>query len=226
ESPQRAIANVKKAMKTSQKAAARVVMTEQAFFTTAAQKDSYQELDVEEYEFVCTLDKITCELCGAMDGKHFPINELEVGVNAPPMHPFCRCITCPYFNDEFIVGKRASRDENGKTVYEVPEKMKYEEWKERFINKDFHFEEKNIEKSSIIVDIVFQSKLPNSKVMNDKKTVLKAFSELPIKVQQKMNDVVFNMGNSGSGCDYKNGVIYVAQGAEKQDIHHEIGHLL
>ena len=41
-----------------------------------------------------------------------------------------------------------------------------------------------------------------------------------------MLDVTFELGCDGSRCDYKNGIIYVALNAEKEDIDHEFGHLL
>ena len=134
ESPKRAIDNIKKAMHSSTANAQRLVYTEQAYFTSLAQHDLYDELGVEEFEFVSTLDGTTCELCGEMDGKHFPIKDMVIGVNAPPMHPGCGCSTCPYFDDEFTDGLRASRNEAGETVYEVPEKMTYKEWKNSFVN--------------------------------------------------------------------------------------------
>ncbi len=132
-SPDKAIRNIQKAMETSKNNASRLIMTEQAYFTTQAQRDTYKELDVEEYEVVATLDKHTCSVCGSFDGKHYPENEMQIGVNAPPFHPRCRCTTVPYFNDEFANGMRASRNEEGKTVYEVPEDMTYEEWKDGFV---------------------------------------------------------------------------------------------
>lgn len=134
ESSKKAIENIKKAMGTSKNAAGRLVMTEQAYFTSVAQKDAYSELDVEEYEFVGTLDGTTCSDCGNLDGQHFPMSDMQPGINAPPMHPYCRCTTCPYFEDEFTLGKRASRDEKEHTVYKVPEKMTYNEWKNGFVD--------------------------------------------------------------------------------------------
>jgi hypothetical protein len=61
---------------------------------------------------------------------------MQVGVNAPPFHPNCRCTTIPYFDDEFTEGEeRAARNlETGKTEY--VESMTYEEWKEKFVNND------------------------------------------------------------------------------------------
>ena len=133
ETPQKAIQNIKKAMNTSLSNAKRLVLTEQAYFTSLAQKDAYAELDVEEYEIVSTLDNRTCSDCGEFDGKHFSMNEMSPGVNAPPFHPYCRCTTCPYYDDEFTIGERIAKDEDG-NYYEVPEKMTYEEWKEAFVD--------------------------------------------------------------------------------------------
>ena len=135
ESPQKIVTNIRKAMNTSQFAAKRLVLTEQAYFASVAQKDAYAELDVEEFEFVGTLDGRTCEDCGGLDGQHFPLKEMQPGVNAAPMHPYCRCTTAPYFNDEFTVGERIAKDEDGE-YYHVPEKMTYTEWKDSFVGHD------------------------------------------------------------------------------------------
>ena len=91
------------------------------------------ELGVEEYQVLETLDLKTCNTCGDMDGRHFPMKEYMVGVTAPPFHPNCRGTTCPYLDEES--GERAARGEDGKTYY-VPENMTYEEWKKKFINFD------------------------------------------------------------------------------------------
>lgn len=131
EAPKRAIKNIQIAMNTSKSNATRLVMTEQAYFTTVAQKDAYKELDVEEFEIVATLDGVTCEKCGSHDGEHYPLKYMETAVNAPPFHPYCRCTTCPYFDD--MDGYRASRNAEGKTVYEVPANMKYEDWKKEYV---------------------------------------------------------------------------------------------
>lgn len=133
ESPQRAIANIRKAMDTSQYAAKRLVMTEQAYFTSVAQKDAYGELDVEEYEIVATLDNRTSKICQEQDGKHYPVKDMVAGVNAPPFHVFCRTTTCPYFDDEFMIGgKRIAKGDDG--FYEVPANMTYPEWKKSFVD--------------------------------------------------------------------------------------------
>ncbi len=136
--PDEAIKNlskyVDKRFKNAKVQAGRLVMTEQAFFSAAAQKDCFNELGVEEYEIVATLDSHTSEICQQLDGKHFPMSQYEPGVTAPPFHVSCRSTTCPYFDDEFTVGEmRAARGEDGKT-YQVPADMTYPEWRESLVN--------------------------------------------------------------------------------------------
>lgn len=133
EAPDRAIEEISKQMGVSKAQAGRVVMTESAAFANKARQDCMEELDVEQFEVVETLDSHTCETCGGMDGKHFPMREFEVGVTAPPFHPNCRGCTCPYFDDEFdSVGERAARGEDGKTYY-VPADTTYEKWFEQYV---------------------------------------------------------------------------------------------
>ena len=134
--PQKAIDDIAKKMNTSKVNAGRLVMTEEAFFSSAAQKDCFAELDVEMYEIVATLDSHTSEICREMDGKVFPMSQWEVGVTAPPFHVWCRTTTVPAFEDEFdLVGERAARGEDGKTYY-VPANMKYEDWHKSFVEGD------------------------------------------------------------------------------------------
>lgn len=113
--------------------AGRLVMTEQAFISSAAQKDAFTDLDVEEFEIVATLDSRTSEICQEMDGQHFPMKDFQPGVTAPPFHVWCRSTTVPYFDDEWSGGERAARGEDGKTYY-VPSDMTYKEWKESLVD--------------------------------------------------------------------------------------------
>lgn len=134
--PQKAIDDIARKMNTSKSNAGRLVMTEEAFFSSEAQKDSFKELGVEQFEIVATLDSHTSDICQEMDGKHFEMSRWEVGVTAPPFHPWCRSTTVPFFDDEFdLVGERAARGADGKT-YHVPGDMKYKDWKKAFVDGD------------------------------------------------------------------------------------------
>ena len=133
--PQKIIDSMSKKLHTSKSVTGRLVMTESAFFSQQAQHDAFGELDVEKYEIVATLDSRTSELCREMDGKVFKMSEWQVGVTAPPFHPWCRTTTVPHFDDEFDVGERAARDEDG-NVYYVPANMTYKDWKKSFVDGD------------------------------------------------------------------------------------------
>lgn len=133
--PQKAIDAIAKKMNTSKSNAGRLVMTEEAYFSSAAQKECFNELDVEQYEIVATQDSHTSNICRSFDGKEFPMKDYEAGVIALPFHVYCRLMTVPYFEDDFRQpGERVARDKDGKTYY-VPADMTYEEWKETFVDK-------------------------------------------------------------------------------------------
>lgn len=133
EAPDRAIKAIAKQFGVSKGKAGRLIMTESAAFASAAQKDCFTELDVEEYKIIETLDQYTCDTCGALDGKVYKMSDFQVGVTAPPFHPWCRGCTAPYFADMDDWGaERAAKDADGKT-YDVPANMKYSEWAKKTI---------------------------------------------------------------------------------------------
>jgi len=235
EAPDRAIAEISKQMKVSRAQAGRVVMTESAAVANKARQDCMKELDVEQFEVVETLDSHTCETCGGMDGKHFPMTEFQIGVTAPPFHPNCRGCTCPYFDDEFdSVGERAAHGEDGKTYY-VPGDMTYEEWKKSFVDdgvsdEKFTTKRKSTDGSVEIPDIKFATKknsiITAKQKFEDTMTVSKAYDELPIRVKQTLSDITFEFGWDGSACDIVNRTIRVGIGTSKAEIFHEVGHLI
>ena len=123
--------------KNAKKAAGRLIMTESAYFSSKGAFDSYKELGIEEFEIVATLDSRTSAICREKDGQHFPLELYEIGVTAPPFHPWCRSCTCPYFDDEFSVGERIARGNDGKNYY-VPSNMTYKEWEKEHIRDTFN----------------------------------------------------------------------------------------
>lgn len=133
--PQKAIDSLAKKMNTSKQNAGRLIMTEEAYFSSAAQRDCFNELDVEQYEIVATLDSHTSDICRSLDGKHFPMKDFQAGVTAPPFHVYCRSTTVPYFDEDFgDIGERAARDEETGKTYYIPDDMNYEEWKQAFVD--------------------------------------------------------------------------------------------
>ena len=129
-----AVKNLSDRLEVSRSNAARLVMTESAYFATKAQEDCYKELGVGQVEFVATLDDRTSLECQEHDGKVIDVKDIKPGDNAPPLHCWCRSCLAPYFGDKAgRSGTRAARNpETGKTV-QVPADIKYGEWKKERI---------------------------------------------------------------------------------------------
>jgi SPP1 gp7 family putative phage head morphogenesis protein len=126
DAPDTAIRNISKTMNTSKKAAGRLVMTESAFFANEARAKAFRELGVEEFQFLATLDMRTSEMCQDMDLKVFKLSEREIGVNWPPLHPWCRSTAIPHF--EGNIKRRWARDPKSGKGYYVDGSLTYEEW--------------------------------------------------------------------------------------------------
>lgn len=110
--------------------ARRLVRTESNYIANQAEMDSNKECGIEKYEFVATLDIRTSPVCQGLDGKVFPVDKAQAGVNMPPMHPYCRSTTIAVFDDDVTEGltRRARDPITGKTEL-VPADMTYPEWK-------------------------------------------------------------------------------------------------
>lgn len=170
-SPDEAIKNmtkfVDKKFKNAKAQAGRLVMTEQAFFSSAAQGQCFKDLDVEKFEIVATLDSHTSEICQNLDGEVFDMKDFQAGVTAPPFHVWCRSTTVPFFDDEFdFGGQRAARGEDGKTYY-VPDNMKYKDWKNQFVKEDLKEDMKSDKIKVKVEDIPELTKLKNSGMTNE-----------------------------------------------------------
>lgn len=140
DSPDKATKAIAEQFRVSKNKAGRLVMTESAYFSAQSQKDCFNELDVERYEILATLDSHTSEICREMDGHVFDMKDYESGVTAPPFHPWCRTTTIPYFEDN--PGERAARNADGE-VYYVPANLKYEDWQKGFVYKSSNAYKKN-----------------------------------------------------------------------------------
>ena len=73
----------------------RLAITESTAVNSIARKQIFKELGVKKYRFYAREDERTCEYCGALHGLIFPMVSYEVGVNASPIHPRCRCWEVP-----------------------------------------------------------------------------------------------------------------------------------
>ncbi len=113
--------------------ATRLVRTEVNHFANEAEMLSYEELDIEKYRFIATLDNRTCEHCAELDNKVFKVKERKPGKNCPPIHSNDRCTTVADFDDDVLDRlQRRARDENGKSIL-VSQDMSYQQWYDKFV---------------------------------------------------------------------------------------------
>lgn len=102
-----------KFVKVSQKNAERLTFTEDTYLSNEAAMQVFErEAAVTEYEFVCTGDAETCDICRGLSGERFPISQRMPGTNFPPMHPWCRCFFDPVIPEK-ISGKSLTSEDDG-----------------------------------------------------------------------------------------------------------------
>ena len=114
--------------------AERILRTETAYVANEMDAQAYEDADVEQYEFVATLDNRTSEVCQEHDGEKYDLKDREPGENYPPLHPFCRSTTIEVVDEDILAGleRRAKDPQSGKTRA-VPSTMTYAEWKAEYL---------------------------------------------------------------------------------------------
>jgi fused signal recognition particle receptor len=100
---------IAKEMDASRNRGRTLARTEVNYISNQADLDAYKMADIEEYEYLATLDMRTSEVCRSLDGTVHKVSHAKVGVNFPPMHPNCRSTTIAKFDDQ-EVEERVARD--------------------------------------------------------------------------------------------------------------------
>lgn len=77
--------------------ARRLIRTEANRFHTQAKIQQWEKMGLKHVKYVAVLDNRTSTICEDLNGSIFAMDELETGVNCPPMHPWCRSIIQAYF---------------------------------------------------------------------------------------------------------------------------------
>lgn len=107
-------------------------------FSLFVEKEESQKLtylkelgEDDEYKYVAKIDSKTSKLCHSLNGKIFIVKDMIPGVNAPPMHPWCRSTTVPHVGnwwDKFI------KEREGKYQVEVKEAKLQEKAKKEMLD--------------------------------------------------------------------------------------------
>lgn len=130
--PREFIPQIRKKFDVSRCNAERLLRTEVARVQTQAQAESYEANGIDEYEYVACGLKDVCPLCKEMDGKTFKLKDMEIGENAPPIHPNCHCALAPY-SDRKVYEQWLDGLANGE------HNLRFDEWKERQSDKSKSF---------------------------------------------------------------------------------------
>ena len=85
---------------TDRKNTERLVRTELNHALNETTKLSYEEAEIEEYEYLAEIDSRTSDICRELNGQKFKMKDAKAGVNYPPMHPYCRSTTVPVIDYE------------------------------------------------------------------------------------------------------------------------------
>lgn len=213
ESIDRMSTRIRKRIDVAASSARRLVRTETAYIYEQATAEAYQECGIEQYEFLATLDNRTSPICQELDGKVFNIKDAVPGKNYPPMHPNCRSTTVCHFDNDKVTW-RIAKDKSGK-YYEVPSDMTYREWEkvEAGLNKN--------------ADFVIKAYDGGQNITNERIAIYQAVAAVPEKVRKALDETKCIVGKySNSMYDYDNDIMYIAKGAGRTDVLHEIGHLV
>ncbi|MEY8435089.1 minor capsid protein [Streptococcus hyointestinalis] len=102
--------------------AKRLAVTEGARVQTEVQREMLKRAGFEMVEYIT--EPNACPICGPHGDKHYRIDQLVPGLNAPPMHPFCRCSIAAWEDTQGLNNKLEDKMEHEQAVNISPKKTK------------------------------------------------------------------------------------------------------
>lgn len=156
--------------------AERLVRTEVNHFNNEADAMAYEELGVDYYVFVATLDNRTSQKCRDLDNTKIAYKDKKEGENYPPLHPNCRSKTRGYVDEEVEknLKRRARNPITGKN--ELIDNMSYKEW----------LDKQKIKYGDEAIDKTFKqvrNKVADKKQFNNYSTRLKGSPYVPKDIE-------------------------------------------
>ena len=250
--PRQLAVDIKKRFGVSLSNATRLMRTEMARVQIGAEKQSYERNGYEEYEFTA-LTGHACEDCQALDGKHFKVIKMQPGLNAPPMHPNCRCSTAARVDREAMEREQAEKDNSYMSrradIGEWPEpgeRITEDELKELIkYGQSHNIDVKSFENYDGDIELVKSFMDGIIQVAEDYPEVLKGKRKLQLRCSYQMkpadyaettNNCIIINGNAFRNrealrLDYesqqKGDIPFFVKGTTYRNIpHHEMGHLI
>lgn len=165
--------------------AERLMRTELARVQTEAQKQSFERNGYDEYEYIACGKSDVCDICKALDGKHFKVKDMMVGENAPPMHPMCHCSVAAHMDRGEYEAWLDYLDKGGTT----------EEWN-KLKNREKSFAKK-FDSGIIKEKKVLESKAYSSAIKAEEKKIYKDNVETAVLFDNRGN-VIFRESSGAS----------------------------
>jgi len=133
----------------------------------------------------------------------------------PPLHSFCRCTTVAEFDDDTMEGlQRRAKDENGKYIL-VPQDMTYQEWYNKYVDKEEGILNDLFNKNTKLKDITTQRE----------KIIEETFKNEKIK-NIALNANIKSIKAGGNKAYHRRGNIVLKEDYTNRTIIHEIGHVV
>lgn len=107
--------NLAQQMDVSFSDAKRLIHTEMAHVQNMAHLEGIKKADFNGFKIVATLDSRTSSICRGKNGKTEYVKDYQVGVTAPPFHPYCRSTIFGVDKDEEdikVIDKEATKVNN------------------------------------------------------------------------------------------------------------------
>ena len=77
QSPEKTVRQLRERFDVSANNARRLVRTETSYFENQAELEAYEAMDIEEYQFLATLDGRTSAICQSLDNQRFKVKEVS-----------------------------------------------------------------------------------------------------------------------------------------------------
>lgn len=135
-------------------AANRLIRTETSYMVNSADLDSSKKRGIKAKKFEANLDSRTSKICRTHNQRIIPIDKIEIGKNAPPLHPYCRS-----FLADVLEGWDYETDEE---LY----KLISEEYRPKDLNRETNTNLNRIGKNQSVNKIEKLNKVSKSSIIN------------------------------------------------------------
>lgn len=163
--------------------ARRVVRTESDYCVNQAELKGMRDAGYDEYQFMSLHEERDCETCDDLDGEVFRIADAAVGVNCPPIHPFCRCKVTT--KEKTLEDIQREIDERIAS-WNIPEGMSLDEFIDRVNNGEL--EQIRAEQAEKAAEGVDNSDNLGIIEENDKRTMMQEICKIDTSIYSGVTD--------------------------------------